>query len=219
MSNVASVKQNPKKPENAYIKFDDGTEAWCPSFEKASALELGKPLPDGWTQDQGEYGPRAFPPKDRKGFAGGKSSWYNSEEGTRFTQERMDRRTALMQAVVVLGAAQGDPLTLRRPADWLDTATEMYAWLRKSAGSAHPSGSAADTGSPTPLSGEPEHSAGIQGRSAEETGGAAVRAAEGEAAKTRTAAPTCPACNSPNIGRKGRTWRCGEEGCKQEWSA
>ena len=105
MSNVASVKQNPKKPENAYIKFDDGTEAWCPSFEKASALEVGKPLPDGWTQDQGEYGPRAFPPKDRKGFAGGKSSWYNSEEGVRFTQERTDRRTALMQAVATVADA------------------------------------------------------------------------------------------------------------------
>ncbi len=209
MSNVVAVKQNPKKPENAFITLDDGTDAWCPDYEKAKALVIGQPLPDGWRQDQGEYGPRIFPPSDRKG--GGQAAWRNTKEGAEFEaenwrrkqaieQERTDRRTALMQAV----AADGE---------WLDNATEMYAWLRKSAGSA-PSMLAADTGSDrSPFRPEPGPSAVEPGKAAAEMGGAAGTGT-GEGLKP-AASHVCPACGSPNISRKGHTWTCAA--CKQEW--
>lgn len=56
------------------------------------------------------------------GSGAARSSWYNSEEGVRFTQERTDRRTALMQAMVYPDDIQGARL-------WL--ADTLYEWLRK----------------------------------------------------------------------------------------
>ena len=128
--NVASVKANPKKPENAYIKFDDGTEAWCPSFEKASALVIGQPLPADWTQDVGEYGPRAFPPKEFKG-GGGKAAWANTEPGERFVQERMDRRTALMQATALALQPGVTSTVMPLPDSTVAVAGVFYEWLRQ----------------------------------------------------------------------------------------
>lgn len=52
----------------------------------------------------------------------GKSSWYNSEEGVRFTQERTDRRTALMQAVEAVDSQSNE---------FIPTADRFYDWLRK----------------------------------------------------------------------------------------
>ena len=228
MSNITEVR--PKGEKNALIILDDNSQVWTPDIEKAKALKIGEPIPADWTRKDGQYGPQAFPPGDKKAFGGGQAAYRNSKEGQFYEQERMDRRTALMQAVALGG-------------EWLDTAAEMYAWLRKSAGSAHPSGSAADTGSPTPLSGEPEtwragdqaghgdSAGGLQPvptsqsarpsasspathRPAGDTGGAAGK---GTGEGPKPAAPTCPACNSPNIGRKGRTWKCGD--CSQDWSA
>ena len=177
---------------------------------------VGKPteliVEDGGKWPDGNPKPvKVKKPQQQDGGGAGKSSWYNSEEGVRFTQERTDRRTALMQAVALASIA---PVSDHGVVRWSERADGMYAWLRESASSAHPSGSAADTGSPTPLSGEPGHSAGIQGRSAEETGGAAGK---GTGEGPKPAAPTCPACDSPNIGRKGRTWKCGD--CEQDWEA
>ena len=50
------------------------------------------------------------------GSGGGGGSYYNSKEGVEYTQERMDRRTALMQA------------------NDLEQAEAMYEWLRATAG-------------------------------------------------------------------------------------
>jgi hypothetical protein len=49
-------------------------------------------------------------------------SWYNSEEGVRFTQERTNRRTALMQAVTATAKDE--------ESFWL-LADAMYAWLQE----------------------------------------------------------------------------------------
>lgn len=137
MSNVAGVKQNPKKPENAYIKFDDGTEAWCPSFEAASKLKIGEPIPDDWTQDVGDFGPRAMPPRPSKGKGAMPAAFRNTKEGFLLEQEgyarkdeRMDRRTALMQAVEHAAHFETASETYL-----LSLADDLYAWLRKTSGS------------------------------------------------------------------------------------
>ncbi len=72
-----------------------------------------------------------------------KSSWYNSEEGVRFTQERTDRRTALMQAVAV-----GDST----PSIIENFAESFYRWLRSTAGVQVPASSAGSDalGKPVP---------------------------------------------------------------------
>jgi len=135
-SPVIDVKQNPKKPEQAYIKLQDGTDAWCPDWEAAKTLKKGEPLPEDWTQDQGDYGPRIFPPK-KPGQGTGKAAYRNTKDGMReeqasihrsvaFQQERSDRRTALMQAV----AANMD----------LAAADVFYEWLRKTSPASGPSG-------------------------------------------------------------------------------
>ena len=130
MSVVQEVKQNPKKPENAFVKFLDGTEAWCPSWEAASKLKIGEPLPPDWRQDEGDYGPRVFPPKPAgTGRSGAPAAFRNTKDGflaeqegrqrwQRVEEERRDRRTALMQAVIA------------NPDAWGSVADDMYHWLR-----------------------------------------------------------------------------------------
>ncbi len=101
--------------------MDDGSRVWTP--EKARADELvGKPIPADWTQKQGDYGPQAFPPRERKGggFGGGAAAFRNTKEGQAIEQQAMNRRTALMQAVVV------------EPVMWQAIADEMFEWLQGS---------------------------------------------------------------------------------------
>jgi hypothetical protein len=98
MPNVIEVKQNPKKPENAFIKLDDGTDAWCPSFEEAEKLVIGQPLPEGWEQSQGDFGPRIFPPK-KPGGKGGGGGYRNSKEWLLQEQASIHRSVALEHAV------------------------------------------------------------------------------------------------------------------------
>ncbi len=116
--NVVTVKPNPKKPENGFVTFDDGSEAWTPDPKLAEPF-IGKPLPSDWTLKDGPYGKQALPPKDGKGTA--KAAYANTKEGMAYVQERMDRRTALMQAVLVRGPEQ---------AEWDVTAERMFKWLR-----------------------------------------------------------------------------------------
>lgn len=61
-------------------------------------------------------------------------------------QERMDRRTALMQAVALAVAEQEGP--------WNQVADEMYDWLRKTAGgSVHGEGAGSPATTSTPVAG------------------------------------------------------------------
>src|SRR4029077_7572212 len=107
-------------------------------FDAAAAdLKAHEPLPEGWSVEISKKGkpylktPNGSQNSSQNGSAGSRSaskpfgaaSWYNSEEGVRFTQERTDRRTALMQAVEIY---QHDPQH-----DWDEYANDFYEWLRR----------------------------------------------------------------------------------------
>ena len=139
-ANVAGIVQ---KGETAgLITFENGSKpAWTPNFEQARALlKVGAPIPPDWTVTEGDYGPKAMPPRPKGG--GGATAWRNTREGAEYEnanrirwqeyeQERMDRRTALMQAV-----AANTGITT-------ELAEKFYQWLRKSAGASGGRGSAA----------------------------------------------------------------------------
>src|SRR5512143_1696835 len=114
---------SPKGEKAGMILLSDGTQVWTPEYEKAKPL-TGKAIPQDWTIKQGEYGPQAFPPRPKGG--GMPPAYRNSKEGQAYEQERMDRRTALMQAVAATDI----------PSRILDLANDYYAWLRETAGSA-----------------------------------------------------------------------------------
>ncbi len=139
--NVLEV--TPKGDKAAMLHMADGSQVWTPEMEKATPL-VGKPIPSDWIQKQGDYGPQAFPPREKKGGGGfGAAAFRNTKEGQAYDQERMDRRTALMQAVAIRGPEQ---------AEWSVTADRMYTWLRaplETAGSSLPSRSRAGKGEST----------------------------------------------------------------------
>jgi hypothetical protein len=136
MPNVAGVVQKGEKA--GLISFDDGGKpAWTPDFAKAKdVLKVGQPLPADWTLKDGEYGPQAFPPRPKG--EGPKTAWRNTKEGAEYEQERMDRRTALMQAVAV---GSGIPTEL---------ADKFYTWLRKTSGPAEAHMGKTERHAPTP---------------------------------------------------------------------
>jgi hypothetical protein len=92
---------------------------------------------------------KSWPGKPSFGSSGGSKtaggSWYNSEVGVHFTQERMDRRTALMQAATVVG----------RDVDILAYADSYYAWLRKTSGTPTTAPDMAGGGLGTPVQNPP----------------------------------------------------------------
>jgi len=110
-----------KGDKAAVMKMSDDTLIWTPDKTKADEL-IGKPIPEDWTQKQGEYGPQAFPPREKKGgFGGAPAAFRNTKEGQAIEQDQMNRRTALMQAVQ--WGAQNNNI------DWHGPADAMYAWL------------------------------------------------------------------------------------------
>jgi hypothetical protein len=123
-ANVAWVE---KKGDTAGIMvMSDETRIWTPDKAKADEL-VGKPIPDDWTQKDGQYGPQAFPPRAARGGGGGgfAAAFRNSKEGQFYEQERMDRRTALMQAVEFAAKDHEDIYSL---------ADGFYNWLRQTSG-------------------------------------------------------------------------------------
>ena len=117
--NVVTVE--PKGEKAAILIMDDGTKVWTPEKEKAHDL-VGKPIPADWTVRQGDFGPQAFPPRDKKSGGGG-GGYRSTKEGFHEEQDFMNRRTALMQAVAVHGV--NNELD-----DWESRAGDMYTWLR-----------------------------------------------------------------------------------------
>lgn len=84
-------------------------------------------------QGQRQWKMKSYPGKPEKSFGGGKSytpAWGHTEEGERYTQERMDRRTALMQAVAVQVATTHVPQEMMHYPDTLQQADAFYRWLR-----------------------------------------------------------------------------------------
>jgi len=124
-----------KGEKNAMIYFSMGEPAWSPDYEIASKLQVGKPLPPDWKVEQGQYGPKALPPKKGGGMAvayRNTKEAFEAEAASRLAwqqveEERKDRRTALMQAAELAVAAADDTVqkTLLR-------ADLYYEWLRSS---------------------------------------------------------------------------------------
>lgn len=122
---VLGVEKHPKKEQWRNVTLATGSgiaHAIC-FGPQADDLKKGDPLPGDWKMEPGEYGPvLRYPKRDGGGGRGGGfASWRNTEEGFKYEQQKMDRRTALMQATAA-GVA---------PADLLSLANEMYSWLRK----------------------------------------------------------------------------------------
>jgi hypothetical protein len=122
---VLAFKPNPNNDKQGFVRFDDNTEAWTPELAKIPDL-IGKELPADWTLRDGPKGKQLLPPKVKG--EGPRAAWANTEEGEKYVQERMDRRTALMQAVALLH----DPPSGFGLAPVLELAIDMYAWLRES---------------------------------------------------------------------------------------
>lgn len=178
-----------KFPDNCsvMVQFDDGSQGEVATKkDKAEGIKeilkglIGKDtefVMDGEPRDfQGilQYKIKEYPgkPAGGGGFGGGGggSSWANSEIGQRFEQERMDRRTALMQAV-----AFGSDKSL---ADVQKAADALYAWLRQTAGNVSTPAPAAQTASAATT--------------------AAPSGTTASTEKTVWAGPElCPSCNAP----------------------
>lgn len=138
------VGTKPGSDGKGYVKLrlDDGSEveAWTPELDKVLALG-DKPVPDGWTLKDNKQGTgKVFlPPRQgggapaayrntREGFdreAASRAAWQQVEE------ERKDRRTALMQAVIALGPNY-DWANFR--GGFVPVAEFFYEWLRSSPG-------------------------------------------------------------------------------------
>lgn len=130
MIKLLEVQPHRKNPANRTAIIEvDGIQKEAYVFARDAELvdkTAPGPLPDGWTVREGDYGPILNPPRQaRPGGAGpgGVAAWRNTAEGQKYEQERMDRRTALMQAVS-MKVDIGDTLTL---------ANDYYEWLRKGA--------------------------------------------------------------------------------------
>jgi hypothetical protein len=139
---VLAFKPNPRKPDQGFVRLTemidvqtvDGhkeqvegeiIEAWTPEVAKVAEL-VGKELPDGWTLRDGPKGKQLLPPKARG--EGPRAAWANTEEGQKYVQERMDRRTALMTAGEQWGQDHGAMGT----GNVLSWAEDFYGWLRES---------------------------------------------------------------------------------------
>jgi hypothetical protein len=176
---VSAYESNGKTTYYVNVSFEDKSSGSLGKQNQAKARELrdmlaalknqpaefgledkGKPNKNG----QPSYKIKSFPgyePSPFEGGGGGKSSWQNSEDGVRYLQERMDRRTALMQGVAYVAAFPAEEEATRdRGHDFpeLVFADQYYFWLRKTAGgggggalSSGPSVAAAP--SPAPSSG------------------------------------------------------------------
>jgi hypothetical protein len=87
-------------------------------------LKEDTPLPEGWEVKTSKAGkPYLAAPRVSGGgrsVGAAPAAWRNTEAGAKYEQERMDRRTALMQAVAI-----GSGITT-------ELAEKFYQWLRGS---------------------------------------------------------------------------------------
>lgn len=134
------VWENSKFPDSCSVigfftdgkKFEFNTKTGK-ADEHIAALRALIDKPGEFECESGEYGFRMknYPGKPEQGkFGGGGGrpfvpSWSQSEEGERYTQERMDRRTSLMQSITRCTAME-----LFHEEDILELADRFYEWLR-----------------------------------------------------------------------------------------
>jgi hypothetical protein len=102
-------------------------------------LKEDAPLPEGWEVKTSKAGkPYLAAPRVSGGgggsgrsVSGPSTAWRNTEAGAKYEQERMDRRTALMQAVATDHYATEHDMRTLGVKGYAD---EFYAWLRRSVG-------------------------------------------------------------------------------------
>jgi hypothetical protein len=126
---VIGVRDHGKRKEWTYVQLlqDDGKEVEAFSMAaEAKGLQEG-PLPSGWTIEPGgewpdgnKKPPNLRPPGGGQKGGGGGGGYRNTKEGQQYEQERMDRRTAVMQAIAAK-PGQFDQVL----------AEEIYKFLRK----------------------------------------------------------------------------------------
>ncbi len=114
---ITAIKPNPRDAAQGFARLEDGVEAWSPDYKLLEEL-VGKEIPEGWVlkDNKAGTGKVLLPPKPKGG-----GRWRDTREGAEFDQagyqrhqeyeqERMDRRTALMQARELLsGTPDGTP--------------------------------------------------------------------------------------------------------------
>jgi hypothetical protein len=131
---IRTAEREWKKDDGTTVKvtdvwLDDQTDS-VPGYDLPALPEVGKPLPEGWSVETSKSGkPYIKVPKPRGGggYGGGQAAFRNTKEGQAIEQERMDRRTALMQAVTAFDSDGTDPAVLL-------IANNFYAWLRETSG-------------------------------------------------------------------------------------
>ncbi|HWP38365.1 MAG TPA: hypothetical protein VNL18_12510 [Gemmatimonadales bacterium] len=123
-------------------------EGEVPCYDpRAAEFQPGAELPEGWEIRTSQNGKRYLgPPKKGRDGKSWTPAWSNTQEGQAYEQERMDRRTALMQAVAYSSGGSLEEL--------LSIADVFYSWLRQNQNSAaaplvaSPSMPAADAAAP-----------------------------------------------------------------------
>jgi hypothetical protein len=138
-------------------------------------LKEDAPLPEGWEVKTSKAGklylaaPRTTTTGGRSASFGGspQAAWRNTEAGAKYEQERMDRRTALMQAVA--WRSVGAP-------DFLEWAEVFYAFLRESVSA--------------PTEGSKTRNPGVAGTAPDQPGSGADTPSDGSGGTSyRTVAP------------------------------
>lgn len=138
MSNVLEVAESKwvkdgKDMTTWYVTLDDRTENVPCYDERAKSFVSGAPLPEGFEITKSKAGKDYLKaPGQAGGSRGGggyAQAWRNSEAGERFNQERMNRRTALMQSVASIAILAHVSSPPNR--DILGLANLYYSWLEE----------------------------------------------------------------------------------------
>jgi hypothetical protein len=127
MAAVTQVLPHPKSDGWRRVITDE-EEFICFSAKAADALTIGQPLPQGTEYEEPKFegAKRAIKlPRDKNAP---QAAFRNTKDGQLYEQERMDRRTALMQAVQRHGQDDADDSLV------LLGAEVYYTWLRQTAG-------------------------------------------------------------------------------------
>jgi hypothetical protein len=118
------------KPESLMARLEmlelaAGSEHPDWAFQSMGTWDDGKPKPRKVTNYPGKAPAPQSSGGGGRGLGGPPSpaAWRNTEAGAKYEQERMDRRTALMQAATACGPDRIQYVG--------ETADEFYAWLRE----------------------------------------------------------------------------------------
>jgi hypothetical protein len=112
-----------------WVTLDDRTEDVPCYDDKAAALEVHKPLPDGWEVKKSSKGKDYLAtPKAAKGGGGFAAAFKNTREGMLIEQDSINRSVALKAAIKAFGHPD-----VRSLDTILEHAEKFYQWLSSGA--------------------------------------------------------------------------------------